>query len=455
VNEEDTIVAAASPPGGAYRGIVRVSGPEVVRCLRTCFRDPTRRSPAWETVRHARVFSGTVRLGPSLGDLPCDVYYWPGPRSFTRQTVAEIHIPGSPPLVDAVLGALCAAGARLARPGEFTLRAFLAGRIDLTQAEAVLGVIDARDRRQLDSALKQLAGGLARPLHQVRELLLDLLADLEAGLDFVGEDIRLITDAELDARLADSIRQLRTMETQMASRAETGEVFRIVLAGWPNVGKSSLWNALVGEPAAIVDHLPGTTRDYLTRRVTLGGLECLLIDTAGIVPETSCGVEQRAQQLGVQQTHQADLQLWCIDATRPLNPWEQTTLASTNSDRRLLVLTKSDQTSVGGLPPDAIPTSSRTGAGLDLLNQRIAQRLGAGPDSESQVVVGTALRCRESLRRAVESLGQARRQLADGDSEEIVAVEIRLALDELGQVVGAVYTEDVLDRLFSRFCLGK
>jgi tRNA modification GTPase len=455
VNEEDTIAAVASPPGGGLRGIVRISGPEVVRCLQGCFECDAEGTHAWETVRQAHVFTGHVRLEPPLGDLPCEVYYWPGPRSFTRQTVAEIHTLGSPPLLDAVLRAVCAAGARLARPGEFTLRAFLAGRIDLTQAEAILGVIDARDRRQLDSALRQLAGSLVRPLDQLRESLLDLLADLEAGLDFAGEDIDFITDAELETRLATATQQIRTLESQMASRTDTGEVFRVALTGWPNVGKSSLWNALVGEPAAIVADAAGTTRDYLTRRVAIGGLDCLLIDTAGIVPEMSRGIQAMAQQLGTEQTRQADLQLWCIDATRPLNQWEQAALPSASSHRQLLVLTKTDQQPVTGLPTDAVSTSSRTGAGLDQLRRRIVHSLLAQTDSESGVVTGTALRCRESLRRASDSLDQAREQLALGAGDEIVALEIRLALDELGQIVGAVYTEDVLDRVFSRFCLGK
>ncbi|MCL4202248.1 MAG: tRNA modification GTPase [Pirellulaceae bacterium] len=455
MNEEDTIAAVASPPGGAFRGIVRISGPGTMACLRTCFQVPGGESCDWDAIRQAHVVPGAMKLGPPLGDLPCDVYFWPGPRSFTRQTVAEIHTIGSPPLLEAVLRTVCAAGARLARPGEFTLRAFLAGRIDLTQAEAVLGVIDARDRHQLDSALQQLAGGLARPLAQLRDQLLDLLADLEAGLDFVGEDIRFITDEELEERLAESVGHLRALEGQMTRRAETGEVFRIALAGWPNVGKSSLWNALVGQPAAIVSDSAGTTRDYLTRRVTIGGLNCLLIDTAGIDPAAPDDISATAQQLGTEQTRQADLRLWCIDATRPLNDWERANLPPANSPRHLRVLTKIDQGTAAALPDDAIPTSSRTGAGLDRLREAIFEALWGQSDSESSVVTCTALRCRDSLRRAADSLQHAREQLALAAGEEIVAAEIRTALDELGQVVGAVYTEDLLDRVFSRFCLGK
>jgi tRNA modification GTPase len=455
VNELDTIAAVASPPGGALRGIVRISGPGVVDCLRTSFCGGTGAPPSWETVRQSRVVGGSIRLGPPLGDLPCDVFFWPGPRSFTRQTVAEIHTLGSPPLLEAVLRTVCAAGARLARPGEFTLRAFLAGRIDLTQAEAVLGVIDARSRRQLDSALLQLAGGLGLPLNHLRGSLLDLLADLEAGLDFVGEDIHFITFGELDARLAEAVEQIRALESQMASRMETGDRFRIALVGWPNVGKSSLWNALVGQPAAIVADSAGTTRDYLTQRVTIGGLDCLLIDTAGIAPAAAHGIDVLAQQTTAEQTQQADLQLWCIDATRLLSDGEKKALSAAAADRRLLVLTKTDQQIATDLPADAVPTSSRTGAGLDQLKQRIFELLAIQADSESGVVTSTALRCHESLRRAADSLAEAREQLASGVGEEIVAAQIRFALDELGQVVGAVYTEDILDRVFSRFCLGK
>jgi tRNA modification GTPase len=455
VNEEDTIAAVASPPGGALRSIVRISGPGVAGCLRACLRPDAHRWAQWTLAGPPRVIPSRLRLGLPLGDVPCDVYYWPGPRSFTRQAVAEIHLLGSPPLVDAAMRAVCAAGARLAQPGEFTLRAFLAGRIDLTQAEAVLGIIDARDRSQLDSALQQLAGGLARPLDRLRESLLDLLADLEAGLDFVDEDIQFLDAAELQTRLADAAQQIQALETQVVGRSERDEEFRIALVGWPNVGKSSLWNALVGEPAAIVADSAGTTRDYLTRRVAIGGLDCLLIDTAGIAAHGADGIEAQAQRLGAQQAAQADLQVWCIDGTRPLNSQEQAAMTAAGGSRVLCVLTKTDQPTVIDGHQEAIRTSSRTGAGLEELKEAMAASLLADSDTESRVVIGTLLRCRESLRTAAASLQQACQLAVAGTGEEIVAAEIRRALDQLGQVVGAVYTDDILDRVFSRFCLGK
>ncbi len=455
MNEEDTIAAVASPPGGALRAIVRISGPGVAGCLQACLRTDADRSAGWTLAGPPRVIPGQLRLGLPLGDVPCDVYYWPGPRSFTRQAVAEIHMLGSPPLVDAALRTVCAAGARLAQPGEFTLRAFLAGRIDLTQAEAVLGIIDARDRVQLDSALQQLAGGLARPLDRLRESLLDLLADLEAGLDFVDEDIQFLDEAELQTRLADAAQQIQALETQVVGRSERGEVFRIALVGWPNVGKSSLWNALVGEPAAIVADAAGTTRDYLTRRVTIGGLDCLLIDTAGIAPHSLDGIQAQAQKLGARQAARADLQVWCIDGTRPLNTRERADMTAARDSRVLCVLTKTDQPTVTDGYQEAIRTSSRTGAGLDELKEAMAASLLADSDAESSLVIGTLLRCRESLRTAAVSLQQACELAGAGLGDEIVAAEIRRALDQLGQVVGAVYTDDILDRVFSRFCLGK
>ena len=206
---DDTIAAVASAAGGGARGIVRLSGPQAVEIVSRCFR-PLDASVGWKRFEHATAIPGRVSFqrcsdsepsSPSA-ELTADLFLWPTRRSYTRQPLAEIHTLGSPPLLQAVLQSICAAGARLAEPGEFTLRAFLAGRIDLTQAEAVLGVIDAADRRQLHAALTQLAGGLSQPLLELRSELLDLLADLEAGLDFVEDDIRFIAPAELKNRLA-------------------------------------------------------------------------------------------------------------------------------------------------------------------------------------------------------------------------------------------------------------
>ena len=435
------------------RGIVRLSGPDVSTCLQGCFQCPS--GDLWLQRRVSSVFSGSIRLPSPLGDAPCELYLWPGTRSYTRQPAAELHTIGSPPVLDAALRMVCTAGARLAEPGEFTLRAFLAGRLDLTQAEAVLGVIDAHSREQFEVALSQLAGGIAGTLQQLRERLLDLLAHLEAGLDFVEEDIQFISADQLDLQLNEAHRLVAELADKMTSRGASPDGPRIVLTGWPNVGKSSLMNALVGQSAAIVSHVPGTTRDFLARGADVCGLRCLLIDTAGRDTATNAGsVEDIAHCLAVQQAAQADVELLCIDATRRMNAWERETLASEQPQKRLLVLTKTDGIRTTDLHSDAVETSSETGVGIPALRRAIYNRLSDDLSSEG-VVAGTAVRCRESLRRAADALLQARQASQCRIGDEIVAAETRLALDELAKVVGAVYTDDILDRIFSRFCIGK
>jgi tRNA modification GTPase len=450
---DDTIAAIASAPGGAFRGILRLSGPDVVACLQRCFR------PAGGVMltdsRRAGVLSGDLLVAPPIGALPCDLYLWPTARSYTRQLAAELHTFGSPPLLDAALRTVCQAGARLAAPGEFTFRAFLAGRLDLTQAEAVLGVIDAHDRRELEVALAQLAGGLAQPLNELRQRLLDLLAHVEAGLDFAGEDLPLITPAELDRQLAEAAQAVGRLADQMRSRGEAAEAFRVVISGYPNVGKSSLFNALTGAAAALVSDVAGTTRDYVARRMDLAGVPCLLIDTAGLAASAEAGIAGAAQRMTTEQVAQAHLQLFCLDATRRLNPWERARLTTAAPEGRLLVLTKTDGPRATDVHLPALETSSRTGAGLAALRDAIARCGMESLGRDSAVVAGTAVRCRESLRLAADALAQARSAGAHGIGEEVVAAELRLALDELGEVLGAVYTEDVLDRIFSRFCIGK
>jgi tRNA modification GTPase len=451
---DDTIAAIASAPGGAMRGILRVSGPSVLTCVRQCFEEHDR--ACWNEIHVPTAIPGTLAAASPIGRIPCDLYFWPTRRSYTGQPTAELHTIGSAPLLDAALRAVCAAGARLAEPGEFTMRAFLAGRLDLTQAEAVLGVIDAGSRAELDAALAQLAGGLASPLSKLREQLLDLLAHLEAGLDFVDEDIQFISAEQLDRQLCEAASQIQSIAGQMESRGETTGDVRVVLVGWPNVGKSSLLNALAGDSAALVSHIAGTTRDYLCKRAKLQGLNCLLIDTAGVEPEQSADtIAAAAQTMTAEQSRQAHLQLLCLDSTRPLNDWERRQLASESARSRLLVLTKADESPAIDADVVVIATSSKTGAGLDELARAIRQRVAASTLHESNVVAGTAVRCRESLGQAAESLLRARAIVTSGAGEELVAAEVRVALNELGKVVGAVYTDDVLDRIFSRFCIGK
>jgi len=452
---DDTIAAIASAPGGAARGIVRLSGPRAIDCLASVFLAETPPVDVRQ-VRTARVVSGRLRLTHFVSTLPCDAYLWPGSRSYTRQPTAELHTLGSPPLLAAALRELCAQGARLARPGEFTLRAFLAGRLDLTQAEAVLGVIDAADRRELDAALAQLAGGLGAELTGLRDRLLDLLAHLEAGLDFVEEDIEFISAGRLVEEIGEVQAIVAALAERMAGRSEALECARVALAGWPNVGKSSLFNALAGQQRAIVSPQPGATRDYLSVRIALGGVPCELIDTAGVESAPACEIGAAAQQSSAEQRQRSRLELLCLDGTRPLNAWEQTRLADSAADpRTLVVITKADAPRRPIDLPGAIETSSASGQGLDLLRERIRERLQQALPADEGIVLATSLRCRESLRLAAESLARAGEIAHLAAGEELIAVELRVALDQLGQVVGAVYTEDVLDRIFSRFCIGK
>ncbi len=514
---DDTIAAIATAAGGAARGMVRVSGPDAAKIAAACFSANDDRP--LDAVRQPTALPGRVRItlaGDAPRSVPCDLFLWPTSRSYTRQPVAELHTIGAPPLVDAVLAAVCRAGARLAEPGEFTLRALLAGRLDLTQAEAVLGVIDAQHVEDLDAALAQLAGGLAQPLGTLRDELVSLLADLEAGLDFADEDIEFISADALQARLKSATALLTDVSAQMTSRLGPRPAAQVVLTGPPNVGKSSLFNKLVvryGTDSAasrattleaIVSPYPGATRDYLTAEIRLNGLRCELVDTAGIDPHErisdhlplplgegrgeGASIDAAAQSLAAERRAHAAVRVLCVeapheDASPPLplgEGWgegallplsleegrgERSTTAVATAPCDLIAITKADLGKAAtplNLPadsPDGVPvvvTSSHTGQGLDELRAVLTELLSADATAtRSQVVAATADRCRESVRLAADAIQRAADVLATGGGDELVAVELRDALDHLGQVVGAVYTDDLLDRIFSKFCIGK
>lgn len=444
MDPNDTIAAIATPPGPAARGIVRLSGRLAWPIALEGFR-PDRE---WPPPRFPEIRPGALTIDGVRPVVPAMVALWPGPRTYTGQPVAEIHVVGCPPILDRLLAQALASGARHAEPGEFTLRGFLSGRIDLTRAEAVLGVIEAANPAQLDAALRQLAGGLSGPILALRDHLLDVAAELEANLDFSEEsDVEPVERAAMAADLERSAGDLADLARRLDERGRPEGYPRVVLVGPPNAGKSRLFNAILGRDRAIVSPRAGTTLDYLTGLCDCEGLTVELVDTAGIEAAHD-DVAGQAQEHREREAERADLLLDCWAATWGAHPGP-----ADREGRRIRVWTRSDEAAATDIS-DVVATSAVTGAGVAALRSAIAGVLRAG-DSETNLPAGTAARCRGSLLGAGAALRSAAESLAAGAGDELVAFDVRLAAEELGKVVGAVVTDDILDRIFRRFCIGK
>jgi tRNA modification GTPase len=433
MDPNDTIVALSSAVGPGARAVVRLTGRDAIRIALTRFA-PTLPIDASRRQLHP----GTIRLPNILSPLPAELIVCPAPRTYTGQQMAELHTVASPPLADLLVAELLNAGARAAGPGEFTMRAFLAGKRDLPRAEAVQAVISADNRGDLKQALAQLAGGVTRPLEGLRDDLLNLLADVEAGLDFTEEDIQFVDSSAVLARLTKGLAQLTTLRRKLEQRAAADCPFRAALVGAPNAGKSSLFNALGG--AALVSPTPGTTRDYLVNQLEIDGITIELIDTAGS-REPSDAVEHQSQDLGSKQAADADVLLLCVEAgCQPPPAWGAKTV---------LIATKCD---LGVPPAGTLATSVATGLGLPELRSLLA---GHAKSRAGPALAPSLSRCRHHVDAALDHLRKAHSTVLFEDPAEVLALELRGALDQLGEMVGAVYTDDLLDRIFSRFCIGK
>jgi tRNA modification GTPase len=441
---EDTIVAVSSASGSAARAIVRISGPNTHPVVSGLFE--TTEGLSLKNLPAGRVVKGSCRLTGIHSLLPAWLYLFRGPRSYTGQDLAEIHTIGSPPLVERLITDILACGARAAQPGEFTLRAFLAGKMDLPQAEAVHAVIEAGTDAELQTALDQLAGGVSQPLATLRDDLLNLLADMEAALDFADEDIQFVGRSETLDRLDAAIQQLRTLLQQLDNRALSTATIRVALVGLPNAGKSSLFNTIAGGDA-LVSPIAGTTRDYLTKRVDLNGVHVELCDTAGFQDATD-SIQEQAQILGRNATSRADVILWCnehgrFDEVVGIEP-------AASGAEVIRVRTKADLVGDGRQAIGDVCCSLPNGLAplLTLLTQKV--------QSLSRPATMPSLsRCRHHVAECVENLAAAREHVATEEPPELAASALRAALDQLGEVTGAVYTNDLLDRIFSRFCIGK
>ncbi|TWT50361.1 tRNA modification GTPase MnmE [Rubripirellula amarantea] len=457
---DETIVAIASPTSPAPRGVVRLSGSDAMDVLETLG------VPACQT-KAPRRLRCCLNLSEPIGSIDVDILRWPTSRSYTGQPSAEIHTFGSLPILSGIVDSAIKAGARAARPGEFTMRAFLAGQLDLTQAEAVLGVIEAEQPGSLDHALRQLSGNLSQPLGQLRSELLNLLADVEAGLDFVDEDIEFVSDKTLLARLTDIAAIVAETIEQIRSRGGTSSATTIALCGDPNAGKSRLLNVLAGQEIAIVADLAGTTRDFVSANAHIGLHAVMLQDTAGLekprVETPSDGLNHEISDLAQQQTarviREAGFRLWCVDGSRDdfdTAADQVRELASSSAKPGVIDLflaTKGDL--VDKDREGWILCSSATGKGIENLKDQISNAIAARDAEQSGSIIGTAARCSETLLRAKEAINDAITQVRQQSGHEFVSSDLRLAAQCIGEVTGEVYNEDILDRVFSRFCIGK
>ncbi len=443
--KEETIAAISTAPGEGAVAVIRVSGPEATEMTRRIFE--AKGSPFTETPRVMRY--GQIARNTEPIDLGMAVYF-PGPRSYTGEDMVEIHCHGGILVAARVLEAILELGARAADAGEFTRRAFLNGKLDLTQAEAVMDIIRARSPIALAAAEEQLQGRLGKELAALRAHLLALVGNIEAWIDFPDEDIDPETGVGFLQDLGKALDEIEAL----LSTARTGRILRdgvrLVIFGSPNAGKSSLLNSLLGFERAIVTPTPGTTRDTIEEMANLGGLPFRITDTAGL-RET----EDPIEQIGMARAHDAmataDILLHVIDASET---GTTSFLTGNGPSEPILVFNKIDLLDSQPEFPDAgIGISCVTGEGLDTLVQRIVSRAQGTPQRPSALAINA--RHQACLQRAKIGLESAASELEANHSPEFVATGLHEALDAIGEVLGMADTEEILGEIFSKFCIGK
>ena len=448
---DDTIVAISTPPGRGGIGIVRLSGPDARAIAEPLLKLRHPLAPA--QARFAQILDNT---GEILDEAV--VTWFQSPHSYTSEDVVEIAAHGSPVLLDHLLRRCLAAGARLAEPGEFTHRAFLSGRLDLTQAEAVHDLIESTTLHQARIAARQLGGSLSRQIAPIKQQLIALIAPLEAGIDFAEDDIDLLPTAQITARIEAIQTPLRALEQTFAYGKIVREGFTLAIVGRPNAGKSSLFNRLVQRDRAIVTATPGTTRDLVTERISLEGIPVELIDTAGLRETNNL---DEAEAIGIQKSREAiaeaDIALLVLDATTPLHAEDEALI--NQSDRPLLIaINKHDLSPKSPLTTPlihpTIQTSALTGHGIAELRATILKRVAVAPPPAETALL-TNLRHQQAVTTAIAALTRAHQAAATNTPHEMLLLDLYESLSALDALTGATTTEDILHLIFSSFCIGK
>jgi tRNA modification GTPase len=456
---QETIVAISTPPGRGGIGIVRLSGSHAAAIAKGLIRS---RAP----LEHARARFAEI-LEPESGSKLDEaiVTYFARPNSYTGEDLVEIAAHGSPVILEMLVRLALRAGARLARPGEFTERAFLAGRLDLIQAEAVRDLIEAQTLYQARVAAEQMGGALSRRVHPAKQRLVELIALLEAGVDFAEDDVEVTPDAEIVTRIDAIVAELQALARSFERGRIVREGLRLAIVGRPNVGKSSLFNRLLERERAIVTSTPGTTRDMVTERLSLAGVPVELVDTAGLRHTTD-----EAEAMGVEKSREmladADLVLLVLDASAPLSEEERELMASLSGRQAVVVWNKCDlmrdstdaelpaEPREGALFPPSAKTSALTGTGITELRDRLSESV-TQPAGESEGGILTNLRHYEAVSGALQALAAAKDSVASRVPHEMVLLDLYGSLRHIDSLTGETTAEDILGRIFSSFCIGK
>jgi tRNA modification GTPase len=443
---QDTIAAISTPVGEGGIGIMRLSGKDALPIAQRLFD---------RQLQNRRLVYGHI-VDPDSGEVVDEVLvaYMKAPHTYTREDIVEIDCHGGPVPLQRILELALRCGARLANPGEFTLRAFLNGRIDLAQAESVLDVIQSKTQASLRLAVQGLGGKLSEPIREMRRSLMDILAYLTARIDFPEDEV-----GEQDIK--QPLEEAQATLQNLIANADAGMVYRhgvrTAIVGRPNVGKSSLLNRLLRQSRAIVTPIPGTTRDTLEETVNLKGVPFILIDTAGIMKSNNV-VEALAVERSRKAIEQADFVLLVIDTSEPLTSSDKELMDFLAEKTVLVAANKCDlprQAETDGLPWLEVSTSALTGEGLEELENAMVNSVLGGKLVTSDALLVTNPRHKEALQRAERHLRLARAAMEEKLPDDFVTIDLTAALNALGEITGETVTDELLDTIFSRFCIGK
>ena len=458
---EDTIASIATAYGEGGIGIVRLSGEESKKILDRIF--VSRHDQYRESIVNKRLYYGHI-IDPEAGLFVDEVLavYMKAPSTYTAEDVVEIYCHGSIVALRKTLALALRNGARLAEKGEFTKRAFLNGRLDLSQAEAVIDIVRAKTDKTFDVALSQMEGALSERVKGIRQVLMDLLVDITVNLDYPDEDIEIMTYQ----RLTESTSRIGDMIDKLLSTAGTGRIIReglnVAIIGKPNVGKSSLMNALLREARAIVTEIPGTTRDTIEEIISIKDIPVKLTDTAGI-RETEDQIERIGIEKSKESFNRADLIIFIVDGSSPLSREDRKIMTKIDTRKSIVLINKTDlgpkieEEEIRITLPHAgiIKSSIKNNVGIEELEQEIASMVYGGQVKQEESLLVTNVRHMELLEKAKSSINDAKAMADNTEALDFIEVDVRRCWELLGEIIGESVTEDIIDQVFARFCLGK